>query len=152
MIEFKPAYERDKQNIKDIARRVIFNNYTSFLGSNAVADFVMSGASDKEIDDGINNCVVMSNSGEIVSFAITFNDLLHLIMVDVPLQNLGYGSQLLAYVETKMFADYKCIHLQTFQENECAVKFYLKNGWKVIDKQTVPELGKTMLTFEKNRS
>lgn len=48
----------------------------------------------------------MQQDDVIVGFAIVMDDLLHLIMVDVPYQRMGYGAALLAYVEREMFMRY----------------------------------------------
>jgi GNAT superfamily N-acetyltransferase len=116
-----------------------------------VASFLHSGMADKEIDDGIQNCVILCCEKKIIGFAIANADLLHLLMVDVPYQNSGYGSALLRYIEDKLFAEFDSIHLRTFKENNPAVFFYMKNGWSITDNEEVPTIGKAMLKFEKKR-
>lgn len=128
-IRFCQASFEDSDVVKNIAKRVIYFNYTSFLGLDAVEEFISSGMSDKEIDDGLINCTVMILEDTIIGFTITKENLLHLIMIDVPYQNQGYGSELLAYIEAYLFSEYDEIHLQTFLKNKNALKFYLKNGW-----------------------
>lgn len=152
MIQFRQAAEIDSHNLKDIAKRTIIANYTPFLGEETATAFIESGMSDKEIDDGINNCDIMLDNEKIIGFAITNEDILHLIMIDVPFQNKGYGSALLAKIEEKLFSVFKIIHLQSFEENISAVKFYLKNGWAIESREKIPELQKTMLRFEKSSS
>ncbi len=147
---FRPAKSEDEQTIKDIARQVIMSNYTSFLGAEAVRNFIESGLSDKEINDGMEHCTLMICNNEIVGFSITNDSLLHLIMIDIACQNKEYGSKLLSYIEDVLFDKYETIHLQSFKENRQAVRFYLKNGWKIIEENPVPEIGKTMLLFEKS--
>ncbi len=146
---FRPAKSEDAQTIKDIARRVIVSDYTPFLGAGAVRDFIESGLADKEIDDGMEHCTLMVCDDRILGFAITDGPLLHLIMIDAACQNSGFGSKLLAYVEGLLFEAYETIRLQTFRENTQAVRFYLKHGWNVVEENVVPEMGKTMLSFEK---
>ncbi len=149
---FRPARAGDAQTVKEIARRVIERNYTPFLGAEAVRGFIDSGLSDQEIDDGLAHCTLMVCGERIVGFSITKGSLLHLIMVDTACQNRGYGSKLLAHIESSLFGQYETIHLQTFRENAQAVRFYLKNGWKITKETPVPEMGKTMLSFEKTRN
>lgn len=145
----RPAEPEDAQTIKAIARRVIVSNYTPFLGLEAVRGFIDSGLSDQEIDDGMGSCTLMIRDGEIVGFAITKDSLLHLLMVDTACQNRGYGSKLLAHIESGLFGRHETIRLQTFRENAQAVRFYLKNGWRITQETPVLEMGKTMLSFEK---
>ncbi len=148
----RPAEPEDAQTIKEIARRVIESNYTPFLGLEAVRGFIDSGLSDQEIDDGMGSCTLMIRDEGIVGFAITKDSLLHLIMVDTACQNRGYGAKLLAHIENILFGRYETICLQTFKENAQAVRFYLKNGWRITRETPVPEMGKTMLSFEKTRN
>ncbi len=148
---FRSAKPDDVQAIKNVARQVITSNYTPFLGAEAVRGFIESGLSDKEIDDGMEQCTLMICNNEIVGFSITNDSLLHLIMIDTTCQNKGLGSRLLANIENSLFDKYDTIRLQTFKENTPAVRFYLKNGWKVVAENAVPEMGKMMLLFEKTK-
>ncbi len=152
LIHYRQATKDDAQSLKDIAKRVISTNYVSFLGIDATAAFIENGMSDKEIDDGLNNCTLMICNGKTIGFAITNEAVLHLIMIDVSFQNAGYGSALLAQIETRLFSNFNCIHLQTFQENVSAVQFYLKNEWIIISQEKIPEIDKTMLQFKKVRN
>ncbi len=148
---FRAAQPEDVRKIKEIARQVITFNYTPFLGSEAVRDFITSGLSDKEIDDGLANCTLMIRNENIVGFSIVNNSLLHLIMISTPHQNKGFGSELLAHIESILFRQYETLRLQTFKENTPAVGFYLKNGWAIAEETIVPEIDKTMLSFEKRK-
>jgi GNAT superfamily N-acetyltransferase len=151
LVHYRQATKDDAQYLKKIAKRVIKANYISFLGIDATTNFIESGMSDKEIDDGLDSCTLIICDGRTIGFAITNGAILHLIMIDVPFQNSGYGSRLLAYIEEKLFSNFDRIHLRTFQENTFTVEFYLKYGWKIFSQEIVPELNKTMLHFEKIR-
>jgi len=150
-MDYRQATDNDVQDLKNIARRVINTNYAPFLGGEAVTAFIESGMSDKEIDDGLNDCTLMIRDKRTIGFAVTKEDLLHLMMIDVPFQNAGYGTALLAHIEEMLFAKYHCIRLQTFKDNVPTVHFYLKEEWMPIREEEMPELGKTMLRFEKKR-
>ncbi len=146
---FRKAAPQDADTLKEIARRVIRHNYVPFLGAEATNAFIDSGMSDQEIDDGLDRCTVMLSDCQIIGFAIAMDDLLHLIMVDVPFQGKGYGGQLLAHTENEMFGHHKTIRLHSFQENVDSVQFYLAKGWHVVGQEAVKELDKTILFFEK---
>jgi ribosomal protein S18 acetylase RimI-like enzyme len=152
LILYRQATENDAQDLKDIAKRIINTNYVPFLGTDLTATFIESGMSDQEIDEGLTNCTLMMYNGQIIGFVITNKDILHLIMIDVPFQNAGHGSILLAYIEAELFLNYKCIYLQSFKDNELATQFYLKNGWILVSEEEVPELGKIMSQFEKHKT
>ena len=66
----------------------------------------------------------------VAAFTIYFDNLIHLMMVDVDMQRMGIGSQLLNHSEQRLFAsDRTIIRLETFEGNQQAINFYLKNGW-----------------------
>ncbi len=148
---FQKAALRDAERIKELARRVILHNYVPFLGAEAVDAFISSGMADKEIDDGLDRCSVLFLNEALLGFVITKDDLLHLIMLDVPFQGRGYGGRLLALAESELFGRHRTIRLQTFKENADAVRFYLKNGWRTAGEQFIEEMNLTMLSFEKTR-
>lgn len=148
-IQFKQATNKDSQSIKFIARRVISTNYIPFMGIEMATDFIERGMSDKEIDDNIDNCTLMLLDNSIIGFSIAQEDVLHLIMIDVPYQKKGYGGLLLSYMEKNIFNQYETIRLQTFQENKDTVQFYLNKGWLISGKEYMPEFDKTMLSFKK---
>lgn len=79
------------------------------------------------------------------------DDLLHLIMIDVPYQEKRFGSALLTNVEQIMFNEYSVIRLQTFEDNVTAIRFYEDNGWAVEKKESVEGLGIKMLHMMKRR-
>lgn len=140
MITFQRATAYDTATLQGIARRVIRANYTPFLGVDAVAEFIESGMSDTEIESGIENCVTLRLDGRAIGFAVTKDDLIHLLMIDTPYQRTGYGSLLLAHVENMLFKSVARIRLQTFKHNANAVAFYRKNGWCVTDEFVVREM------------
>ena len=60
-------------------------------------------------------------------------------------------SQLLAHSEQHLFANGKSIiRLETFEGNDQATGFYVKNGWSLLNKQKDEEHGFIRLFFEKS--
>jgi len=90
--------------MQEIARRTIDKCYRSFLGDEGVDWFINSGEADKELQKYINNCDVVIQENTIVAFSIYFEDLIHLMMVDVVLHRTGIGSKLLAHSEHQLIA------------------------------------------------
>ena len=121
------------------------------MGIDNVNLFIASGQSDKEIEDGIDNCFVMLKANNIVGFAIIHDSMLHLIMVDTEYQNKGYGAELLTYIENEIFKKHSQITLQSFEKNEPTNQFYLKNGWHIKGKQIIDDLNINTLIFEKTK-
>jgi GNAT superfamily N-acetyltransferase len=136
--------------MQEIARRTIDKCYRSFLGDEGVDWFINSGEADKELQKYINNCDVVIQENTIVAFSIYFEDLIHLMMVDVVLHRTGIGSKLLAHSEHQLIAcGYITIRLETFEGNHQAINFYLKNGWSITMKQEDKEHGFIRVFFEK---
>ncbi len=144
------ARKEDLSRIQEVARRTIDESYRSFLGDEAVDSFIDSGASDSELQNHIDNCDVLLADDAIVAFTIYFEDLIHLMMVDVALHRTGLGSRLLAHSERRLFsAGNTRIRLETFDGNQQAIGFYEKNGWSIVSKQEDEEQGFTRVYLEK---
>ncbi len=148
--QIRKAQADDLPMMQRIARRTIDKCYRSFLGDEGVDWFINSGESDRELEKHIENCDVLLSDDAIVAFTIYFDELVHLMMVDVALQRGGLGSQLLAHSEKQLFAcGNTTIRLETFEGNEQAINFYLKNGWSVTKKERDKEHGFIRVFFEK---
>ena len=124
-ILIRKAQSNDLPIMQEIARRTIDKCYRSFLGDEGVDWFINSGEADKELQKYINNCDVVIQENTIVAFSIYFEDLIHLMMVDVVLHRTGIGSKLLAHSEHQLIAcGYITIRLETFEGNHQAINFY----------------------------
>lgn len=149
MKKLRKATEADLPTIQEIARRTIDACHRSFLGDEAVDWFITSGESDKVFEQYLDNCDVLTDDDTIVAFTIYFSDLIHMMMVDVDLHRQGIGSELLALNEQKLFEKHDKLRLETFEGNEQAVNFYLKNGWTVVAKEKDEGFGFVRIFFEK---
>jgi GNAT superfamily N-acetyltransferase len=149
-ILIRKAQSNDLPIMQEIARRTIDKCYRLFLGDEGVDWFINSGEADKELQKYINNCDMVIQENTIVAFSIYFEDLIHLMMVDVVLHRTGIGSKLLAHSEHQLIAcGYITIRLETFEGNNQAINFYLKNGWSITMKQEDKEHGFIRVFFEK---
>lgn len=136
--------------MQDLSRRTIDAKYRSFMGDEAVDWFIGDGHSDKELSDNINNCEVMFVNGNIAGFSILHENLIHLMMIDVDLHRIGFGSKLLHYVESLLLdKDFNKITLETFEGNAQAIKFYNNNSWNQVNKELVESAGFVRVFFEK---
>lgn len=134
----RKATLKDLSLIQNIARKTIDKCYRNFLGDEGVDWYINSGESDKELENNISNCYILEESSNILGFAIFFDDLIHLMMIDEKLHRSGLGSTLLSCVENKLNETGNAnIKLETFEGNTQAINFYLKNGW-VISKRNRP--------------
>lgn len=150
-LKIRKAQADDLPKMQDIARRTIDRSYRSFLGDEGVDWFINSGESDRELQKHIENCEVLLKENTIIAFNIYFEDLIHLMMVDVSFHRTGIGSGLLAHSESQLFVrGNSTIRLETFEGNNQAINFYKKNGWSLTKKQEDKEYGFVRAFFEKN--
>ncbi|ABE51252.1 GNAT family N-acetyltransferase [Methanococcoides burtonii] len=83
------------------------------------------------------------------NFTIDFEDIVHLIMVDVDLQRESIGSQLLVHSGKELSGHgATTLHVETFEINNQAVNFYKKNDCILTRKQKEQGLNINRLLFE----
>ena len=150
-IQIRKAILNDLRVIQEIARGTIDKSYRSFLGDELIDWFLSSGESDRELEYQLANCDVLLIDNSIAAFAIYFDDLIHLMMVDVYLHRNGLGSKLLAHTETQLFnSGNPVIRVETFEGNQQAVNFFKKNGWSIVRTEEDKESGFVRICFEKH--
>jgi len=150
-VEIRAADPADLPLVQSIARRTIDRCYRLFLGNEGVDWFINSGESDRELQKHLDSCDVLLKENTPVAFVIYFDDLIHLMMVDVDLHREGFGSQLLAHCEKQLFdRGHAKIRLETFEGNHQAINFYQKNDWVVTGRQENKDHGFVSVYFEKN--
>jgi putative acetyltransferase len=90
---------------------------------------------------------VYDDGEEIRGFvSIINNEFIGALFIDIDYQGLGIGSKLIDYVSNK----YKKLGLAVYKENEGAVKFYQKKGFKVIKEQQNEDSGFDEYIMEKS--
>ena len=150
-LNIRKATHQDLRVIQEIAKGTIDKSYRSFLGDKLVDWFLSSGESDKELEIQLANCDVLTIDTSIAAFAIYFDDLIHLMMVDVYLHRHGLGSKLLAHTETQLFASGNTvIRVETFAGNQQAINFFKKNDWSIVRTEEDKENGFVRVFFEKH--
>ena len=77
--------------------------------------------------------------------SIVDNEFIGALFIDIDYQGLGIGSKLIDYVSNK----YKKLGLAVYKENEGAVMFYQKKGFKVIREQQNEDSGFDEYIMEK---
>jgi ribosomal protein S18 acetylase RimI-like enzyme len=148
----RKAELNDLPMIQEIARRTIDKCYRPFLGDDGVDWFINGGESDKELEKHIDNCRVLLHDTYIRGFSIFFDDLIHLMMVDVNFHRKGLGKQLLAYSENELFESGNTIlRLETFEGNHQAISFYKNNGWNETKRKKDEEFEFIRVYFEKHK-
>ncbi len=136
--------------MQEIAGRTIDQCYRPFVGDEGVDWYINSGELDRELEKHIGNCEVLTKDGDIVAFTIYFQDLIHLLIVDVSQHDTGIGSQLLSHAEKRLFDKGNAtIRVEAFGGNERAINFYIKRGWTVARRVDDKEHGFNRVFFEK---
>ena len=143
----------DIQILQDIARRTIDARCRSFIGDDKVDWYISSGECDEGVAKSIDKCAVLVKSSVIVGYCVYFDDLVHTMMVDVKHHRSGYGSRLLSYAEQALHsAGHETIRLTTYEGNDQAINFYIKNGWRISGKEQKPDTGFKHVLFEKGNT
>lgn len=150
-IIIKKAELSDLFKIQEISRKTIDKSFRSFMWDEWVDWYINSWEADKEIEKYINSMDILLEDNNIIAFSITFNDFIHLMMVDFDLHRKWYGSKLLKISENKLFEKWcKIIKLETFEGNKQAINFYLKNNWKIVKKEKDENFDFVRVFFEKS--
>ena len=93
----------------------------------------------------------MLDESQVVGFSIYFDDLIHLMMVDVARHRGGLGAHLLHHCEGQLLSrGNTTIRLETFEGNVQAIRFYEKNGWKEVRRAKDEEHDFVRVFFEKD--
>ncbi|WP_442603113.1 N-acetyltransferase [Paenibacillus sp. KN14-4R] len=90
----------------------------------------------KDVYLPMSQSYVIDRDSEVVGFISLVDNYIAALFVDLSEQGKGYGKILLDYVKDKN----EGLHLKVYQENQNAVRFYLKNGFTIssesIDEKT----------------
>lgn len=146
----KQAAKSDLAEVKRISKKTISRCYRKVLWDEWVDWYINSWESDKEIDKHLENLYVLFSENQILWFTIFFNDLIHLMMVDSDTHRKWFWTVLLNFAEKNLTEKWlKKIRIETFEWNQQAINFYLKNNWKIIKKEKSDDSGMITVCFEK---
>ena len=96
--QIREATAVDIKPLVVLSRKTILDNYSSFLGDQAVTAYIESGAVDQYVADNIQRCIVIVEDGEALGYSITKKNLIDLMMVDTDYHRRGLGTSLLRHV------------------------------------------------------
>lgn len=86
---------------------------------------------------------VYEQNSKICGFIGLMDDYIAGIFVSKVFQSKGIGKQLLDFVKTK----YSTLSLHVYQQNTCAIQFYLREDFSFLKAQTDEETGKTEIAM-----
>jgi len=132
-----------------LSRRTIGASYRSFLGDEAVDDFIDSGDADAYVREHLAQCWVVIDDGSVVGFAVCVDATIDLMMIDESLHRRGLGRTLLSWIETMLFRDHNELRLESFAENRVANLFYSAHGWAETDRYVDTETSIHRIVFTK---
>ena len=95
--------------------------------------------------------IVLVEDGTVVGYSVPKDDLIDLMMVDVPCHRRGLGTALLRHMEDTLFRTYPSLRLESFKGNAMANAFYRKNGWLETRAFTDQESGIEKIEFHKSK-
>ncbi len=150
--EIRNARESDIEALDALAKRTIQADYGGFLGEEAVEEYVASGAVAGYMRECLASCSVMVQDGTVIGLSVREDNLIDLMMIDHVYHRQGFGTELLAHCEGRLFKEYDEISLESFEENEKANRFYRKNGWVEVKRFWEEETGLRKVLFSKERA
>lgn len=148
-LQIEKLKKSDIENVQKNYRENIMINYLSFFSQETIDSYISNGRTDKEILDNLDNCWVFKSNSRFVGFTIFSDDTIHLIMIKLGFQYFGFGSYLLKFAEKKLSKNNSLIRVETFKENEAAMKLFKKNGWRAKSEIVDKDLGVTRIFLEK---
>jgi GNAT superfamily N-acetyltransferase len=148
----RKATSADVRPLVALSRRTISEEYSSFLGNEAVASYIDSGAVDRYVAENMDRCIVLVVDGGLVGYSVANGNLIDLMMVDVHYHGRGLGTALLQHVEETLFRTYRRLVLESFEGNVKANSFYRRNRWIAVRTFTDEQSGIDKIEFEKSRS
>lgn len=147
----RKATDHDKEILILLSRKTISTNFPSFIGNEAVQEFINSGMADKEITDNIDETIVLEQNDEIIGLSIWKDNLLHLFMVDPNYQGSGAAGYFLEHISDVKLQEYEELYLECFENNLRANSFYKKCGWKIVGKELDREEGWYRFLYKNQR-
>ena len=147
----RAATPADIEPMTALSYRTIRQKYPPIIGAETVEGYIASGAVPTYYTDRLASTRIAELGGRPVGAVAIKDNEIHLMMVDVDLHRTGIGEALLADGETRLFAEFDRIELESFRDNLQAVNFYRKHGWRDHSEYPMPDVGIPMLRMEKDR-
>lgn len=150
-IHIRPALEGDIGILTELSHRTVLSKYPSVIGAEMVQGYVESGAVPAYYKDRLAHLQVALIEGRIVGCYGLKENTVDLMMVDLDFHRSGIGRALLSHAESRLFAEYENLSLDSFRQNEQAVAFYKKHGWTELTQFVDPDYGIPMVKLVKKR-
>jgi len=137
----RSARPDDAETLIALSKRTIRTRYPSFLGEDAVRQYIDSGAVEDYFQQNLARCSVVDEDGEIAGVGAYKAFSVDLMIIDTNRIGRGLGTRLLEHLEALLFGKSAELTLESFALNERANTFYLSRGWSEIDRYDEPEYG-----------
>jgi len=151
-IEIRNATLDDVDALTELSHRTVLTKYPSVIGKEMVEGYVASGAVPQYYRDRVDHCRVAEFNGKPIGTYALKEDSLDLMMVALEHHRSGVGRQLLKEAETRLFARFSDIFLNSFRDNIQAVEFYKAHSWSVESEFVDPDYGIPMVKMTKTKS
>lgn len=131
-LNIRKVQKEELSFLQEFARRVIDENYRSFLGDDAVNEFINSGASDQYMLENLSDMSVAILKDEIVGVCVCKENLIDLFMIKSSMHNMGIGRMFLKMMTQELLKTYINVRIESFEDNQKANLFYEKNGFEKV--------------------
>lgn len=147
--QVRKAEPSDEPEILRIARNVTDKFTRTYLGDEAVEWYINSGSCDKDMRDGMENMTVLLLDNHIIGMTIWLDNLMHLLLIDLPYHGTGAAQYLCNAVIPQKLEKYQTIKLECFDKNERGNAFYQKTGWQEYGREPDEMTGGNRILYQK---
>lgn len=150
-IRMRAAQRADLDSIQRLTHATTMHSYAPFLGEESVRAFLDSGEAERVVQEHLATAWVIEDDEGLAGVAVAEGAVIGQLMIDHHRHRRGLGSQLLDYVETRLFAHHATLELHSFAANEVANGFYRATGWSEAQRRPDSDTGIDMIVFRKRR-
>ncbi|MEP3280271.1 MAG: GNAT family N-acetyltransferase [Stappiaceae bacterium] len=129
-IVIRKAERTDFEMLFTISRRTIVDNFSSFLESETLQNWISKDSMEQYFSDNLDNCRTIETQGILAGFCVSKGKTIDLLLIDNRQQRRGLGAMLLGYVERELFRLDPELTTDSFVANQKADAFFLATGWR----------------------
>ncbi len=150
--KIRKACKSDEKRILELAREITDRFSRKYLGDEAVDWYINSGMCDSDMKADIDNMVLLTIDNEIIGVMIWHDELMHLLLIDIPYHGTGAAKYFCDKIIEEKFKIYDELRLECFDKNERGNSFYIKNGWIEYDRIVDEMTGGNRILYKLNKS
>ncbi|MFI3200513.1 MAG: GNAT family N-acetyltransferase [Eubacteriales bacterium] len=149
----RKAQRCDIELLIELVREIWDQCFRSFLEDESITSYLEgleSGLAREGIVESLSNSYILERDQEIIGYCVWIGSLLQMFMIAPSYQGMGVGAYFLQETMKEAMKGFLGVHLECFEKNQRAVRFYEKMGFGVVGREYDEELKLVRLYYEKN--